>query len=108
MLLRLRLTASSVGAGVVMALIYVQDEFGKRTQVTADNTVIHLFIGNSDLDHVATHVVVDEAISASYDRSVIVACMRYGVPVTLYPNRPDWAIERYMQAHPDALLDIPT
>lgn len=83
---------------------------GQTIELTQENTMVFLFKGNSDLDHVL--IKVDEhAKLATFDNGDVARVLvTKDFPVVMYPYRPEWAIERYMQARVSdfsQLLDQP-
>jgi len=73
---------------------------------TYDNTVVVLFnSGTGDtLDHVCiTH---EGTVYRSYEGKLLVSLVDQKFPVLTRQDRPDWAIEAYIQHFPPVIPDI--
>lgn len=71
---------------------------GSRVELTYDNTLVFLFKGNDDLDHV--QLKQGDSYRTNYDPRLVGACLRVGFPVYMRSDRPEFAIERRMKAEP--------
>lgn len=69
---------------------------------TYENTVVCRFIGiDSDLDHI--HIRHDGEDFFVYDRHRAEHLANLGFPRHIRHDRPDWAVERYVESHPPLL-----
>lgn len=72
---------------------------GEKVELTEANTFIMLFQGD-DLDHVM--VAHNGVAIVNYAPDLMTAAMAsHQFPLVIYPNRPEWAIERRLKSEPD-------
>lgn len=85
--------------------IVVELADGRQVVLTHENTTVHLFRGNSDLDHV--RLTGEAGLQIIYDDDLVMTCARSGLPAILYSWRPGWSVDlklRHTRLDFDSLL----
>lgn len=68
-----------------------------------DNTMVFLFCGRDDLDHVGVRYGDDKVLLLCFEQEFIHACLEAELPMMLHRNWPQWAFDRVIACEVDDL-----
>lgn len=83
--------------------LFIKAPDGRKVALDDDNTMVFLFHGRDDLDHVGVQYGNDKVLLLCFEQEFIHACIEAELPVMLHHNWPQWAFDRVMACEVDDL-----
>jgi hypothetical protein len=77
----------------VRQMLVVRGEDGVEVACTVENTLVYLFKGDDELDHVGVKLEGGRMIVV-YELAFVEACIKEELPMLIRFDRPQWAIDR--------------
>lgn len=77
-----------------MSLMVEDPNTGQRIELRSDNTMVLLFVGDGELDHIAVRIDDDHGMLCYDPQLIQLAIASRQFPVMAFPFRPQFAVER--------------